>query len=278
MILSPERLLAIEGAAKEVLLALDAFRLPVNPLDVARQEGICLAPGSYDGCFDGRIEYHRGAAKFILFYADEAAAGGEGRVRFTVAHELGHYYLEEHRQYLLSGVWHGSRTGFVSDNRVEREADQFAAALLMPADLFCQEVRRLPGRTCDLRGLSQLAQMLRTSLTSTAIRYCQCDIEACSVVLSRGGRVIHHTPSSDMAYLGLRFIPYGSPVPATSRTATLLKHTGGAAPPVEGEVDAGVWYDGGEGRLWEEALHLGSTGLTLTFLACQEPEEGEGDE
>ncbi len=54
------------------------------------------------------------------------------RDRFTIAHELGHYFL--HYRYLKhegSMVFHrGSR------NRAETEANVFASALLMPADDF----------------------------------------------------------------------------------------------------------------------------------------------
>jgi hypothetical protein len=109
-------------------------------MKIAQQEKILLAPGSYGGCFDARIEYRRLINVFIIYYVDEMPGRTVGRVNFSLGHELAHFYLEEHQYYLLSGVWHGSHTDFVSDNRLEREADWFSAALLMPADLFRREV------------------------------------------------------------------------------------------------------------------------------------------
>ena len=49
-------------------------------------------------------------------------------MNFSVAHELAHYFLIAHHNYLKHGGRpHGSKTEFVSDNNSEREADAFAA-------------------------------------------------------------------------------------------------------------------------------------------------------
>jgi len=55
----------------------------------------------------------------------------------SVAHELAHYFLEGHIDHVLpkDGV-HVSEAGFTSADPYEMEADQFAAGLLMPGDLF----------------------------------------------------------------------------------------------------------------------------------------------
>ena len=47
----------IERLAEEVLAAHGLTAPPVDPFALARLEGVRLAPGRYDGCFDGRIEY-----------------------------------------------------------------------------------------------------------------------------------------------------------------------------------------------------------------------------
>lgn len=63
----------------------------------------------------------------------------ERRDRFTIAHELGHYFLH----YLEPG-----RDGLVSfgrgqRNRTETQANVFAASLLMPEDFFREAYNRL---------------------------------------------------------------------------------------------------------------------------------------
>jgi Zn-dependent peptidase ImmA (M78 family) len=59
----------------------------------------------------------------------------EERQRFTVAHELGHFFL--HQDYLDEGLMDGAFLmidGAV--NKIESEANNFAANLLMPESLF----------------------------------------------------------------------------------------------------------------------------------------------
>ena len=263
----------IEAQGVSILKDFDLYRLPIEPFEIVHRERIKLAPGGYDGCFDARLEYHAGKRQFLLFYADERTDRTEGRIRFTIGHELGHYSLPEHRQYLMSGVWHGSHTGFVSDNRIEQEADQFSAALLMPADLFREAVARFRQRVCTLKELKTLADRLKVSITAAAIRYCELDIEASSVVLSRDGVVIFHVPSYDMRSLGFRYVGQGTRVPWHSKTTSLLgdSHKDFA----EGEIDGEVWYENRGGRLWEEAMKLGSTGLVITYLTHEEDDEGD---
>jgi len=79
---------------------------------------------------------------FGILYATHIAS--EGFQRFSIAHELGHYFLEGHIDHILpkDGV-HESHAGFVSADPYELEADQFAGGLLMPSAPFSA---RLPGK------------------------------------------------------------------------------------------------------------------------------------
>ena len=122
----------LEEAASEVRASMGQCKPPIDVLTIAREEGILLAPGDYGEKFDGQIEYHRKKGKFILFYPGPNTSHTQSRVRFSVAHELSHYYLPTHRELLLGGKFHCSRAGFICDNKLEREADQFAAVLLLP--------------------------------------------------------------------------------------------------------------------------------------------------
>lgn len=60
----------------------------------------------------------------------------EGRFRFTVAHELGHLTL--HSKLSLSFHETTDESEFIN-RRIEREADRFAAAFLMPIPLLTRE-------------------------------------------------------------------------------------------------------------------------------------------
>jgi Zn-dependent peptidase ImmA (M78 family) len=67
------------------------------------------------------------------------------RQRFTVAHEVAHLVLHKGRPLVLDHVRLNFRdaTSSAATDAEEIEANQFAAAILMPADLVMSEARRL---------------------------------------------------------------------------------------------------------------------------------------
>ena len=192
-------------------------------------------------------------------------------MNFSIAHELGHFYLPEHRERLRSGKIHNSLSDFGSKSPTEREADRFAAHLLMPQQLFIDHVKRFHSGFCTLKNLCAMAERLGTSITSTAIRYCDCGIEATLVVLSKNRTVHWSWPSDDMRNLGTWFVESGTQIPAESRTAVLYDRleTGAANDIVEGSVSSHAWFEWPKrDKLWEEAVSLG--GYVLTYLAATE--------
>jgi len=82
----------------------------------------------------GLIDY---ASKKILVNASESL----GRQRFTLAHEIGHAYLHKGEQAIID--YRADLDNPDSDK--EREANQFAAALLMPREEFIEQWERLLG-------------------------------------------------------------------------------------------------------------------------------------
>jgi transcriptional regulator with XRE-family HTH domain len=60
---------------------------------------------------------------------------GANRQRFSLAHELGHYLLDHHDRFHID-VDDGAAPGY--DWQVERQANEFAAELLMPPDMVSE--------------------------------------------------------------------------------------------------------------------------------------------
>lgn len=84
---------------------------------------------------------------------------GERRRRFTIAHEIGHFLLHP-------GLVSPQRSGPVNAEmqRLEREADAFAAELLMPEHLLRQAVYEMgadAGRLADRFEVSEAAMRVR---------------------------------------------------------------------------------------------------------------------
>ncbi len=66
---------------------------------------------------------------------DENVLANEGRYRFTAAHELGHMILHAKLRDRFHDIAHCDREA----ETIERQADRFAAAFLMPLDLLERE-------------------------------------------------------------------------------------------------------------------------------------------
>lgn len=92
----------------------------------------------------------------------------EGRYNFTVAHEIGHHVL--HREHFLAHRNDNDPSIMCREVKekplVERQADQFASALLMPAELIRKAIESLSGvPTGDIsvRALRVLASKVITA-------------------------------------------------------------------------------------------------------------------
>lgn len=120
-----------DDAAQELLDSLGIARPPVDVEGVAAQCGIPVLPYAFDDALSGLvIDTSHGP---VIGVNDLHAPN---RQRFTIAHELGHVllrHLESFHIDLGSTSEDGNPPGY--NWRHERAANEFAAALLMPARL-----------------------------------------------------------------------------------------------------------------------------------------------
>ena len=176
-------------------LALDvsAQRFPKDPLKAIKGGDL---PG-----FEGAL-YPVGDPRdgWAIIYND--AKISPGRRRFTVAHEFGHYLA--HRHMLPDGIACDEKAILRRDGSgIEKEADQFAAYLLMPFDDFRA---RLPASVKpSIDGLSELADRYGVSLIAATLRWLEYTERRAVVVASRDGGALW-ARSSDSAFRSRRFI------------------------------------------------------------------------
>ncbi len=216
---------------------------------------------------------------FGIMYSTDIA--NEGFQRFSVAHELGHYFLPDHPEQVLQHGAHVSRAGFTSNDPYEREADFFAGALLLPKSLIRPLVARLPE---GVGGLIELAQSCRTSLTSTAIAYAQASSVAVAVILSDNRAVKFCFMSDAMKRARLGWLGKRERIPAGSLTEKVALAQRRVEEPMGEETDLQDWFGSDHsypGR--EEVLTLRSAGELLTVLYSErisvaDDDEGEIDE
>jgi hypothetical protein len=193
-------------------------------------------------------------------------------VRFSIAHELGHYFIEHHRELLMAGRAHNSASGFICDEVIEREADEFAAALLIPAFALKQRLARRAFMT--LEEILKLANEWETSATSAAIRYAKFTSEACGIVISQAEMIKFYVPSEEAATVGFKFMGTGRRVPPKSK-AVEAGLAPGSGKVLSKESSSEEWFsDRAQSRkVWEESFALGYTGTVLTLLAFESEEE-----
>ena len=253
---------AIRAKANGLINRLGITELPVNPFDIAHKLNIRTQakPSNQKGGISGALV--RSGNNFGILYATNIP--NIGYQRFTVAHEIGHYVIDGHMQHLQlrDGDIHYSKTGFHGDI-FEREADYFAAHLLMPDTLF---TKALAANKDGMNGIKILANLCQTSLTATAIRYAEKTDSTSVIIVSEKDRVLYAFFSSEMRKFRLDFPRKNSPLLDTSLTYE-INHDNNSFR--EGEADTNIddWFDSSfdlDGK--EEVIHLGNYEKNLTLL------------
>lgn len=125
-----------------------------------------------------------------ILYNDKARAE---RQRFTVAHELGHFVLHRHLESQFNCDKESIYSGIDTLKLIEREADDFAANLLMPGDLLRE---RIAGHQVDFRLLGDLAKLFGVSFETMCIRFTKYTDQRVVLVYWDYGFMKYQWPSS----------------------------------------------------------------------------------
>lgn len=134
--LSRERIEEIEQKARQVLTDLYGNVAALSPLinlaEILKKNNLQLVNAHFDnpgilGAFD--------ASRHIIYVSQDEHK--KTRQFFTVAHELGHFFLHDKNK---QEVFHRAQMDQFGDNiDEEQEANWFAASLLMPRELITKE-------------------------------------------------------------------------------------------------------------------------------------------
>ena len=149
----------LENLAKDILVKNDMLKIPVNLIDIANNNNIEVYYVSLPQGISGAIKYNEEKKKFqILIEKNEP----EYRKRFTLAHELSHYFLQgtsffnEHK--IHYDVLYRSGT-----SKIEKEADYFAGALLINKELLLKLFQINPS-------IKELAKTFMVSESALTVR------------------------------------------------------------------------------------------------------------
>jgi Zn-dependent peptidase ImmA (M78 family) len=133
---------------------------PVPVEDIARKLGADLTYEAFEGDVSGML--FRDRSRAVIGVNSRHAPT---RQRFTVAHECGHLLMHKGTPMFIDRFaqvnWRDGES-----NREEREANAFAAELLMPRQLIDKEIDRVISRRRDVtfdEVVSELAKRFRVS-------------------------------------------------------------------------------------------------------------------
>lgn len=127
MIYGKYRYVHVRDAAWQTLIDYNVTELPVSLLKICRAAGIKVIRDSVAHMLnygEFGISVKQGDAWYIIFDDSDTPQ----RIRFTIAHELGHIFLGHEMKY----GYHTRKYNIVKPSD-ETEADMFAARLLAPA-------------------------------------------------------------------------------------------------------------------------------------------------
>lgn len=244
-------------------------RFPIDPFAIARHEDIMIEakPSDRRGVSGGIIFHDE---EVIIFYSTNIK--NIGFQRFTVGHELAHYFLPGHPEEIAHvAPVHVSRAGFSQGNEsIEIEADHFSSGLLMPSGL----VRSLlANQRVGLDGILALSQEAKCSVTASAIRAAECSEYPMAIIVSSGKEISYGFLSDSFKDLRPSNYPRkGDLLPhTTTREFNLNEDDVLLGERACGQTTLADWLgSSSDTPLDEEILGLGKWGYTLTVLSSDE--------
>ena len=200
------------------------------------------------------------------------------RQRFTLGHELGHYFIPRHGHQMncgISDLMTSDQKSLSAAQRMELEANQFSAELLMPSLL----VRQYPGfrETPSLSCLIEMAETFDVSFEACAQRYVSLHDDPVAIVFAKDS-VVRYSPKNDEFPFWIK-PSKGSQMPFGSHSATV--ETKDAGKISGGCCSADIWVDSSKYYVVpeeiQEELYVMEDGYTATLLYFDEElEEYEG--
>ena len=136
---------------------------------IARQNDVGIHYGQFENYFTGMLQHENGLFD-IFINLTKLKNKKYARSRFTLAHELGHYCIDAHRNLLKNGysLSYDKDLSYFPNDLVEKEANHFATNLLMPQSRFKADLKKYG---MDIKAVITISEQYVTSRMSTIIQY-----------------------------------------------------------------------------------------------------------
>lgn len=211
-ILSANRKAEIAALADDILDMMRITGPEVDPLKIADDNQISWSQNNYSNDFLALIEYREEHFHIYINLAP-AESLNSPRVRFSIAHELGHYFIPAHKTKLIAQGQLAKKENPVFVNDLpEKEADFFASCLLMPEKWLKPDFDVME---LDLKPLKKLKKRYNTSTAALLSRYREIGKIPITMVWSQNGKINTIYPSKDFPFYNLN----------TGKNGTLPEHS-----------------------------------------------------
>jgi Zn-dependent peptidase ImmA (M78 family) len=158
----------IEEKADEVLKNENFYTAGFDIFKLIKKLNIEVVPKNFSDDISGFLAINNG--KVVISYNENE---GKERRRFTAAHELGHFFLHSKNQPLfidkIPKIMYRNNASSTGEVLIEREANAFAAALLMPQSLIIEEMDKLKENDAS-KIISSLADIFKVSEQAMSFR------------------------------------------------------------------------------------------------------------
>ena len=150
----------IEHTTNEVIKKL-SLSVPINLNEIAIAFNVQIKKAASDE-FSG-VLYRKDGIAFMAISTKES----QERQRFTVAHEFGHFFLHQDKNTFIE---FRNKTKDAVKSIKEREANQFAAALLMPKTFLEKDIKNLSRDSILENEIKYLAEKYKVSTDAMTYR------------------------------------------------------------------------------------------------------------
>ena len=197
----------IQGIADSIA---SQYEIPIPLVQIADDELINVICDDYgSSSFDGLTWFEAETDDFYIHLNSNQSHNNtlnNVKGRFTLAHELGHYFIPQHRKGLIDGTLkpHGS-TNYLTNIcnwSLEREADAFASVLLMPTTSVKDYIK---GRPFHFSLIDEIATKYQVSKSAAALRFKEIGNTPILVVYAIDGKISWVSYSSDFPFHRLRY-------------------------------------------------------------------------
>lgn len=248
-------------------------RFPVQVADLAREYSANVFPddpirevqgASLPGFEGALLRIRGGRGGWGIVYNEDITS--PGRTNFTLAHELGHYLL--HRKDYPDGIRCSQEDVAQGMRGIEREADQFAADLLMPYDDFRRQLHAR--QAADIPALSACADRYGVSLLAVALRWTSYTERRAVLAVSREGFLLWSRSSYAAMRTGVFFRTANDVVEVpeqslAARQDMTFDNRAGAA------IPSGVWF---QEEVKEMTVFSEQYDMVMSLLLLDDAESG----